>query len=274
MATWAIGDIQGCFDSLMELCRVIELDSEADRLWLAGDLVNRGPRSLEVLRWAHRIHEQYGDGALQVVLGNHDLHLLACLAGVVSARPKKDTFQAVLALPDADRSRLGNWLRRRPLVVIEGDNALVHAGLWPTWSFEEARARAREVELVLAGDAWGELLAAWRRSAGQRRRWHDALRGQERLVTLLEVFTRMRCLDRQGVLAIDYKGPLVGRPRGLEPWYANRCGDQRVFFGHWAAHGYRRGKGWVALDSGCVWGGVLTAYRIEDDELVQQAAVD
>ncbi len=277
--TWIIGDIQGCFDSLSTLLELLEVDPARDRLWLAGDLVNRGPRSLEVLRWAREQQQRRGERGLAAVLGNHDLHLLACAAGAVAARGK-DTFQPVLALPEAEREALIGWLRRRPFVLREGRALMVHAGLWPSWSYDEAVQRAAELEVVMRGEAWGELLAAWRRPRRERpegwaSRWRDGLRGEERLVTLLEVFTRMRCLDAGGRLAMNYAGPPSLRPAGLEPWYAARDGAEgTVYFGHWAAHGYQRGDGWVALDSGCVWGGALTAHGLEDGRVIQQPAVE
>jgi bis(5'-nucleosyl)-tetraphosphatase (symmetrical) len=279
VSTWIIGDVQGCFDSLSALLELLEFEPARDRLWLAGDLVNRGPRSLEVLRWAEGLHADRGGEGIGAVLGNHDLHLLACAAGAVEERGK-DTFQPVLALPSAERERLVDWLRARPFVVREGGALMVHAGLWPGWSHGEAAVRAVELEAALRGESWGELLAAWRRPRAERRIgwasvWHDGLQGEERLVTLLEVFTRMRCLDAAGQLAMDYAGPPRGRPAGLEPWYAARDdAEGTVFFGHWAAHGYQRGEGWVALDSGCVWGGALTAHCLEDGRVVRQPAVD
>ena len=276
---WAVGDIQGCFDSFSALLGRIDFAPEGgDRLWLAGDLVNRGPRSLDVLRWVAELDDEH-PGCLEVVLGNHDLHLLACAAGVVEAR-KKDTFQPVLALPKGERERHVHALRRRPLVVVEGETLMVHAGLWPGWGFEQARAYAEEVQAVLGGEAWGELLAAWRlgreeRPASWASRWRDDLVGEERLVTLLEVFTRMRCLDPRGRLIMDYAGPPLMAPLGSRPWYADRDGvEGSIVFGHWAAHGYDRGPGWIALDSGCVWGESLTACCLDDGTVVQQAALE
>lgn len=276
MSSWIIGDIQGCYDSLVALLKAIAFDPLRDRLLLVGDLVNRGPRSLEVLRWARLLAQRPGQ-RLTCVLGNHDLHLLACAAGVLLPR-RKDTIVPILEAPDRDE--LVGWLRCRPLLHQEDELLVVHAGLHPDWSAARAGELAQEVEAVLAGPDWAQLLAAWRRGRDQRpagyaARWHDGLRGEERLVVLLDVFTRMRCLHPDGRLAHEFAGPPEQRPRGTRPWYAERAfGEPRVYFGHWAAHGVRQGEGWTSLDSGCVWGRTLSALCLEDRRVVQQPAVE
>lgn len=276
MSRWIIGDIQGCYDSLVALLKVISFDPLRDRLLLVGDLVNRGPRSLEVLRWARLLAQRPGN-RLVTVLGNHDLHLLACAAGVLMPR-RKDTLDSILEAPDRDE--LLDWLRRCPLLHHEDELLLVHAGLHTDWSVARAAELAREVEAVLRGPDWGDLLTAWRRDRDKRppgyaARWHGGLVGEERLVALLDVFTRMRCVHADGRLEHGFAGPPEQRPRGTTPWYVDRpFVAPRVFFGHWAARGVRHGAGWTSLDSGCVWGKTLSAFCVDDHRLVQQPAVE
>lgn len=260
MATYAIGDIQGCFDTFQALLRRIGFDPSVDRLWVAGDLVNRGPKSLETLRWMHA-----HDAEVRCVLGNHDLYLLARHAGLLGARGR-DTVAPVLEAPDRDE--LLSWLRYRPLLHAEGRFVMVHAGILPRWSIEEAKQRARAIEAALRDPGHEGLL-------GDVRRRQAALDpATQELQRDLAVLTRMRMLRRDGEPEYAYNGPPEAAPSHLVPWYAapHRRGDHTVVFGHWAALGLRIQAGMVALDSGCVWGHHLSAYRLEDGQVFQEPA--
>jgi bis(5'-nucleosyl)-tetraphosphatase (symmetrical) len=255
--TYAIGDIQGCYRTLKKLLKKIDFDPESDQLWLVGDLVNRGPSSLDVLRWAHE-----HDGCVTAVLGNHDLHLLARAAGF---RKKKnsDTLDDVLEAPDCEE--LIDWLRCRPVLHREDDFVLVHAGLLPAWTVDEAEELASELSDALAGDDY--LTALESIYAKGTTGWDDELEGADRLRALTAIFTRIRTCNENGVPKYGFTGAPEQAPSGLVPWYAvadRASADHTVVFGHWAAHGLRVKKGVVATDSGCVWGGELSAVRIPD----------
>jgi bis(5'-nucleosyl)-tetraphosphatase (symmetrical) len=267
VSDYAIGDIQGCYDSLQALLAQIRFDRRNDRVWLTGDLVNRGPKSLEVLRWASDL----GDRAI-VVLGNHDLHLLAIASGAGRSRAK-DTLDPVLVAPD--HTDLIDWLRQRSLFHREGGFALVHAGLIPPWTIDQAVNLAGEVETALRGPGWAELLAAYRSAPSPS--WRDDLTGDDRRRAILTVMTRIRTCSEDGVLNHDFAGPPDLAPPGFRPWYAypsRASRDATILFGHWAAGGYRDRDGAIALDSGCVWGNQLTAVRLEDRAVFQQRAID
>ncbi|MDW8468220.1 MAG: symmetrical bis(5'-nucleosyl)-tetraphosphatase [Burkholderiales bacterium] len=258
MATYAIGDVQGCFDELEALLARIGFDRARDRLWFVGDLVNRGPKSLEVLRFVRSLGER-----ATVVLGNHDLHLVAQHAGV-ERRRADDSFDDVLAAPDADA--LVAWLRTRPLMHVEGGWAMVHAGLLPDWSVPKARALAREVERALAGPNYREFLAHLYGSRPAR--WSDALAGWDRLRAIVNAMTRMRFCAPDGTM--DFEATGREPPPGFRPWFELRSGPEPVLvFGHWSALGLALTARYCALDSGCVWGGALSALRLEDRWLVQ-----
>jgi bis(5'-nucleosyl)-tetraphosphatase (symmetrical) len=266
MATYAIGDVHGCFETLRRLLRRIAFDRRRDRLWLVGDLVNRGPRSLEVLRWA----VEQGD-RLVVVLGNHDLHLLARAAGVAEVK-RRDTLEAVLEAPDRDDLLL--WLRNRPLVHREGEHLLVHAGLFPSWSPAGAERLAREVEERLRSDKASRLLAAIDQKTAER--WRDDLAGHDRALAALAGFARLRTLDAEARMCPDFSGPPQTAPRGCRPWFSvpdRRSAGVTVLFGHWAALGLRLESGVAALDTGCAWGRELTALRLDDGRVFNEAAV-
>jgi bis(5'-nucleosyl)-tetraphosphatase (symmetrical) len=257
MATYAIGDVQGCFDELRQLLARLSF-TERDRLWFVGDLVNRGPQSLEVLRFARAL----GSRAV-VVLGNHDLHLVTQHEGF--ERPRADdTFQDVLAAPD--RRELVDWLRARPLMHAADGYALVHAGLLPQWSIARALELAREVEGALAAPDYRDFLANMYGS--EPGRWSDALGGWDRLRVIVNAMTRMRFCTREGRMDFRTKG--TQPPRGYQPWFALRPGDEPpVICGHWSALGMKLTPQLAALDSGCVWGGSLTAMRLEDRSIQQ-----
>jgi bis(5'-nucleosyl)-tetraphosphatase (symmetrical) len=257
MATYAIGDIQGCLDPLRRLLDATGFDPAADCLWFVGDLVNRGPDSAATLRFVRGL----GDRAV-AVLGNHDLHLLAAAAGLAKIH-REDTFEDVLRA--ADRDELLDWLRRRPLMHVEGAYALVHAGLLPQWTVDDARRAAREVEAALQAP---DPTPFYRHMYGnQPRAWDPALTGWDRLRVIVNAMTRMRVCTPSGVMEFGHKGELADVPGGYVPWYdvpARRSRSHVVLFGHWSALGFRRGPDYLALDSGCLWGRALTAVRLED----------
>ena len=259
MAVYAIGDIQGCHDPLLRLLDLLRFDPTADMLWLVGDLVNRGPHSVEVLRLVQDLDER-----AVVVLGNHDLTLLAVAAGQVKPK-RKDTFHTLLDAPD--RRELLDWLRRRPL--LHHDPALgftmVHAGLPPQWDLALAQRCAAELETTLRGPDYEDFLAHM--FGGQPRRWREGLAGYDRLRFTVNALTRMRFCTADGALSFAEKGPPGSQEPGLLPWFAapgRRNADLHLVFGHWAALGYYRAPGIYALDSGCVWGNRLTAIRLDE----------
>ena len=263
MGTYAIGDLQGCDQSFQSLLGRIDFRPGADRLWLVGDLVNRGPGSLEVLRWVRRNEEH-----LVTVLGNHDLHLLATAAGHRKVS-RKDTLTGILEAPDRDD--LLEWLRQRPLLHREGAHLMVHAGLLPQWTLEKATGLAQEVEGALRKKRGTKLLAALR--GGGAKRWSNSLSGMERLATLVSVFTRLRTCSPDGVLLESFTGPPDEAPKGYKPWFelpSRRDPDTTVVFGHWAALGLHVAPGLLGLDTGCIWGGALTAVRLEDGAVFQE----
>jgi bis(5'-nucleosyl)-tetraphosphatase (symmetrical) len=257
MATYAIGDVQGCFDELEALLRKIKFSS-GDRLWLVGDLVNRGPKSLQVLRFVRGL----GPRAV-TVLGNHDLHLVAQFEGVERAR-KDDTFHDVLGAPDA--SELVAWLRGQPMMHADGDYAMVHAGVLPQWTIGRALALGKEVERVLQAPRYREFLEHMYGSKPDR--WDDALSGWDRLRVIVNAMTRMRFCDRNGKMDLQGKG--TEPAKGYLRWYETRPKEAcTLVFGHWSQLGLVREPAVVGLDSGCVWGGALTAFRLEDRTLFQ-----
>ncbi|WP_374347563.1 symmetrical bis(5'-nucleosyl)-tetraphosphatase [Chitinimonas sp.] len=258
MARYAIGDVQGCFREFIGLLERIDFRVERDRLVLLGDLVNRGPGSLEVLRWVHAHRD-----AVDCVLGNHDLHLLARHAGHGTAKGG-DTLDEVLAAPDADE--LLTWLRRQPLVRRDGADVFVHAGLWPTWSSDDALALSGEVSAVLASADYAEFLMQM--YGNKPTRWSDTLAGVERLRLVVNICTRMRFLTDDG--ALEYKSKGKGGS-GLRAWFdVAHARRERVLFGHWSALGLVQRPDVIALDTGCVWGGALTAIRLDDGAVFQQ----
>jgi bis(5'-nucleosyl)-tetraphosphatase (symmetrical) len=259
MAVYAIGDVQGCCDPLRRLLDLLRFDPAADRLWLVGDLVNRGPHSVEVLRLVRGL----GDRAV-VVLGNHDLTLLAVAAGQVKPK-RKDTFHTILDAPD--QGELLDWLRRCPL--LHHDPALgftmVHAGLPPQWDLALAQRCAAEVETTLRGPLYEDFLA--RMFGSEPRCWRNDLIGYDRLRFTINALTRMRFCTADGILSFSEKGPPGSQEPGLLPWFAaprRHNADLHIVFGHWAALGYYRAPGIYALDSGCVWGNRLTAIRLDE----------
>ena len=258
MATYAIGDVQGCYDELQALLERVGFNRAHDGLWFVGDLVNRGPKSLEVLRFV----KDLGERAV-VVLGNHDLHLITQHEGFERKR-KDDTFDDVLGAPDA--KELIDWLRTRPMMHVEGNWAMVHAGLLPDWSVEKALSLGKEVERALAAPDYRDFLKNMYGSKPER--WEDSLSGWDRLRVIVNAMTRMRLCTAEGVMDLQSKGKSP-RP-GYVPWYETRAGaEQTVVCGHWSAQGLKLSERIAALDTGCVWGGSLTALRLEDRWLIQ-----
>jgi len=258
MSVYAIGDVQGCYQPLQQLLAQTGFDPSRDRLWLTGDLVNRGPQSLEVLRFVKNL----GDRAI-CVLGNHDLHLLAVAAGA-ARHHKQDTLDDILRAPD--RPELLHWLRTRPLLHHDADlgYALIHAGLLPPWSLADAERLACEVESALQSDAAENF---YRHMYGDLPdHWNEALRGTDRLRVIVNAFTRLRYCDLEGNMDLRPKGPPGSQPPDLLPWFqvpGRRSRKQRIIFGHWSALGLWQGDGVIGLDSGCLWGRSLSAVRLD-----------
>ncbi len=262
MSTYAIGDVQGCFDELQRLLKKIRFDPARDLLWFVGDLVNRGPKSLEVLRYVRSLGER-----AVTVLGNHDLHLVA--ASLNGKTGKRDTLDAILAAPDGDE--LIAWLRSRPLIHSHGNWVLVHAGLPPQWSTQEALEICADASRALVHRRSDAFLASGM-YGNEPDRWQKNLRGADRLRFVINCCTRMRACSPQGNIDLSHKGPPGEAPEGLLPWFAvpgRRSAQQTVIFGHWSALGRVAWPGHRAygLDTGCVWGRKLTALRLQDRKL-------
>ena len=258
MATYAIGDVQGCYDELRALLERVGFDRGRDRLWFVGDLVNRGPKSLEVLRFARSL----GDSAVSV-LGNHDLHLITQYEGFERKR-KDDTFTDVLGAPDA--KELIGWLRARPLMHVEGNWAMVHAGLLPQWTIDFAVALGKEIQDALTAPSYRDFLANMYGSKPTR--WEDSLAGWDRLRVIVNAMTRMRFCKPDGEMDFHTTGKTP--PAGFRPWHETRTGSERsIVFGHWSTAGLQLNERVAGLDTGCIWGGPLTALRLEDRWLAQ-----
>ncbi len=261
MAVYAIGDVQGCFTSLRELFRKIGFNADQDRLWFVGDLVNRGPENLHTLRFIKAL----GDSAI-TVLGNHDLHLLAVAYGHREIHYTEDTFGDVVAAPDFEE--LVSWLRNRPLLHHdeELEYVMVHAGLPPQWSLACARKCANEVQQALRGDMIDDFLANM--YGNEPDLWSNSLKGWDRLRYITNSFTRMRYCELDGTQDFRNNREIGSQPDYLHPWFRlpnRRNMDVKIIFGHWAALGQHQEKNIYALDSGCVWGGKLTAMRLDGE---------
>ena len=262
MATYAIGDIQGCFYAFQALLTRLEFNPKRDVLWLVGDIINRGAGSLELLRWCYQHQNQ-----LKMVLGNHDLHALAVAHGVRPAH-RSDTLQAILDAPDSDF--LLTWLRHQPLIVSNDDYLMVHAGLLPQWQKVEALKYAEEVETVLQSPNYPYFLTNMYGNTPNV--WHDDLEGIERLRIITNVMTRMRVYTVEGELEFGFKGELQDIPSGYMPWFdvPNRQTQSvNIICGHWSALGLQQRRNIHALDTGCLWGGKLTAMCLETKAITQ-----
>ena len=266
MATYVVGDIQGCFGPFQCLLDQVEFNPNKDRLWSVGDLVNRGPDNLKTLRWfyAHRDN-------VTMVLGNHDLHLLAVSAG--ARKPsRKDNFDDILDAPD--RETLIEWLHFQPLAHHESDVTMVHAGIPPLWSIADTLQRASEVETVLQGARCVEFLTEM--YGNEPHVWDDQLSGLTRLRVITNYLTRMRYCTRKGKLDLVSKGsqPIPDALQGkkVAPWFSHKnrlTRGEKILFGHWASlEGFTDDRHTIALDTGCVWGRSLTLYHLETGERI------
>ena len=267
MPTWVIGDVHGCWLTLRRLLEQIDWRRGGDTLCFVGDLVNRGPSSLEILRWAVR-----NRGEITAVLGNHDLHLLSRAAGVAPER-KEDTLDEILGAPDRDE--LLDWLRGNPMLHLFGPNVMVHAGLMPEWDLAQASDLARAVGKRLAGRKHEAFLKAL--MDRRKRGWSGEADGAERAVSAAAVFSRLRMVDEDGDARLEFTGAGGKAPVKWKPWYDDsvlRREGYRLLFGHWAMLGFSRGPGFVCLDSGCVYGGWLSAMRLDDGSVARQELVD
>ncbi|MBK4733393.1 symmetrical bis(5'-nucleosyl)-tetraphosphatase [Noviherbaspirillum pedocola] len=260
--TYAIGDIQGCQARASELLNNIRSRTQQPRLLFAGDAVNRGPESLTMLRQIRDL----GDAA-EMVLGNHDLHLLAVSIGV--RKPGRgDTISDILEAPDCDE--LLTWLRHRPLALMEQGHLLVHAGLLPQWTAQQAMELAHEVEIMLRGPDWRDFLRSM--YGNDPARWDDSLTGPERLRCIVNAMTRLRFCSANGTMDFKAKEGLEDAPPGFMPWFdvpGRRSADTTIVCGHWSTLGLVMRPNLIALDTGCVWGGQLTAVCLENREVLQ-----
>ncbi|MBT5952846.1 MAG: symmetrical bis(5'-nucleosyl)-tetraphosphatase [Methylococcales bacterium] len=258
MSIYAIGDLQGCYDDLLRLLDKIKFNPQSDQLWLVGDLVNRGPKSLECLRFIKSL----GPSAVSV-LGNHDLHLLALATHKKKYRKKEPTFNAILKANDRDE--LLHWLRHRPLLHYQEPYYLVHAGIAPQWDLETAKKMAREVETQLQdNERYLKLLE--KMYGNTPNRWSNNLTGNKRSRYILNAFTRMRFCDENGTLDFEHKDPPGVQPKELIPWFdmpKRQNNSNRIIFGHWSNLGYSEKNNCYCIDTGCLWGGQLTALRLE-----------
>lgn len=268
MAIYAIGDIQGRFDALQALLEKIRFDPTKDQVWFTGDLVNRGEESLAVLRYVKSL----GDAAISV-LGNHDLHMLAVVEGVTHQR-KLDTLDDILNAPDRDE--LTQWLRFRPVMhhSAEHQMTLVHAGLPPQWDLAMAQQCAKELEDTLQSNEYKNFLHHM--YGNEPDKWVDALNGIDRLRFITNAFTRMRyCYEDDGRIDMKHKMAPGKQPEGLVPWYRapeRKNADLDIIFGHWSTHGDEIIPGIHALDTGCLWGGCLTALRVDGEHYLKQVS--
>ncbi len=258
MSVYAIGDIQGCYDALQDLLKLINFDSNNDHLWFVGDLVNRGPQSLETLRFVKGL----GDRAISI-LGNHDLHLLAVAYGHRDIHRRNDTFHDIIEAPDFDE--LIDWLRHRPIMHHDAElgYTMVHAGLPPQWNLARAQKCANELQQVLRAEMIDSFLANM--YGNKPKVWSDTLQGWDRLRFITNSFTRLRFCDKDGREDFKYNREIGSQPENLMPWFEvpdRKSRKLKIIFGHWAALGHYQAKNIFALDSGCIWGGKLTAMRL------------
>jgi bis(5'-nucleosyl)-tetraphosphatase (symmetrical) len=268
MKTYAIGDLQGCAHEAQVLLNRIAAHAQgAARILFVGDLINRGPASLTALRRVAALSQETG-GRVDAVLGNHDLHLLAVACGA-QQRSRSDTLDEILAAPDRDG--LIDWLRHRPLAIMAEGHLLVHAGVLPQWDVHKVVALAGEVEAALRGPDWVGFLGQMYGNTPDR--WDDSLRGVERLRCIVNALTRMRLCTADGVMDFKEKESATA-PAGsnLMPWFevpGRQSGGQPIVFGHWSARGLVLRPDVIGLDSGCVWGGKLTAFCLNDRALLE-----
>ena len=262
MSHYAIGDIQGCHAELCQLLDLIGFSAREDRLWVVGDIVNRGPDSLAALREVKAL----GDAAV-TVLGNHDFHLLTVAAGHTKPHGQ-DTLAPILEAPDRDE--LIGWLQRRPLVVVEGERLLVHAGLLPQWTPASALMLSREVETMLGSERADAFLAAL--YGDEPRAWRDDLEGFDRLRVAVNAFARLRFCTAEGTMELSEKRGPEAAPDGYRPWFEHETrasAGVTIVCGHWSTLELKLYPNVLMLDSGCLWGGTLTAVRLDDRRVYQ-----
>lgn len=268
MADYAIGDVQGCYDALQRLMDRIDFNERTDRLWFVGDLVNRGPESLAVLRWIRQLPVKP-----HITLGNHDLHLLCHLYGISSRYNEDDTLDAVLKADD--REELADWLRRQSILVHDESLQVVmcHAGISPEFTLAAAKTHAQTLENVLSGEQCHDFLTHL--YGNEPSVWRDDLASYERWRYICNAFTRMRFCDVHGHLVLTYKGTVESAPSDLYPWFSvptRHTIAADIVFGHWAALGGRCSVPHIhAIDTGCLWGGSLTALRLQDKQRMSTA---
>jgi len=265
MSTYLIGDIQGCYKPLHRLLEKIRFDPATDRLWCCGDLVNRGGHSLEVLRLLHSLGDR-----LVITLGNHDLYLLADHVRYADGESPNREFRTILHAHD--RQVLLKWLQFQPLAFWSEEYQLlmIHAGVVPQWTDRQTLSYASEVQEVLRSDQHVDFLL--RLHKRQARRWKEQRTGTARIRMITSILTRLRFCDASGKALWSASGPPGSQPEPYQPWFKHRhrqTRNVRMAFGHWAALGVRIKKRYIALDSGCVWGGRLSAFRLEDELLIQ-----
>lgn len=262
MNTYAIGDLQGCHPSLLQLLEKIHAASSNPRIVFVGDLINRGPRSLSTLREIYALKD-----VVKVLLGNHDLHLLAVANGIRQIH-RSDTVQEILEAPD--REQLLEWLRCQPLALFEAGHLLVHAGVLPQWTLEQTLALAQEVETVLRGPNWLDFLKHMYGNVPDR--WSDDLQGYDRLRCIVNALTRIRFCSADGTMEFTSKEGSAAPESGYMPWFdvpGRKTVDTPIVFGHWSTLGLLQSPNLLGIDTGCVWGGKLTAVRLEDHAIFQ-----
>ena len=258
MSIYAIGDIQGCYKPLLNLLTKIQFNANQDQLWFVGDLVNRGPQNLQTLRFIKGL----GDSAISI-LGNHDLHLLAIAYGHRQIHNNRDTFHDVITAPDFED--IIDWLRRRPVMHHDQENGftMVHAGLPPQWNLARTQQCANEIQQVLRGEMIDNFLANM--YGNEPALWSETLQGWDRLRCITNSFTRIRYCDADGQQDFKNNREVGTQPEHLMPWFDipdRKNSNLKIIFGHWASLGHHLQKNIYALDSGCVWGGKLTAMRL------------
>ncbi len=264
MAIYVIGDVQGCFDELTALIDKISFNPKKDKLWFVGDLVNRGPKSLETLRWVKSL----GNKAI-TTLGNHDLHLLASYAGIREVNKTSSLYHAIQA---QDIKELVDWVRQQPLMHYDStlNIAMVHGGILPCWTIKKALSYASEVESVLRSNNFQEFLKNMYGDVPNN--WEKNLKSRDRLRVITNSFTRLRYCNADGALDLNEKGSPGTQSSGLIPWFEmtpRNNDDTKIVFGHWSTLGQYEGNNVIATDTGCVWGGCLTAVRIDDESYVK-----
>ena len=264
MTTYAIGDIQGCFHAFSAMLAKLKFNPKVDTLWLVGDIVNRGTGSLEMLRWCFA-HQD----CIKLVLGNHDLHCLVVAHGFKPAH-RGDTLDAILNAPDKDQ--LLDWLRHQPLMHVEDNVAMLHAGVLPQWTITQAQGYAREIEAVLQAADFKTFLAQMYGNTPAV--WNDNLTGIDRLRCITNAFTRLRICKQDGEMEFNFKGELANIPVDYLPWFAvpnRKSTDTTIICGHWSALGLYQANNIIALDTGCLWGGDLTVLKVQNLQMNQRA---